>query len=228
MNQEVLCPVCGKGKMEFPNIDSCENCGWTYDSVQYDLHDEECGENTLTVNEYREGLKLMGDAFSVREYEKIYFKGSHQKILDSHLSELSKISLGIDGYFRLPEKYVIYTDKTALENDYIALTADQGDFLCKSFCTMEPKKLISYLQKINLREWEPEYIDPCVLDGTQWTLILEFNGGEQSIEYNGSNAYPAEYKRLLSFFRRNCGKTKDMGGIINDRSYLRGYRRIEI
>ena len=40
----------------------------------------------------------------------------------------------------------------------------------------------------NVWNWLPEYKNPLVLDGCQWSLELEFNG--RSIISEGSNAYP--------------------------------------
>jgi hypothetical protein len=44
------------------------------------------------------------------------------------------------------------------------------------------------LDRIGVWAWQPDYINPDVLDGTQWSLSLCHGGRE--LECEGSNAYP--------------------------------------
>src|ERR1039457_1919798 len=42
------------------------------------------------------------------------------------------------------------------------------------------------IDEINVWNWLPEYMNPNILDGCQWSLELQFNGG--SVTCEGSNA----------------------------------------
>ncbi len=46
----------------------------------------------------------------------------------------------------------------------------------------------SELDKIKIWEWEQRYDNPHVLDGTSWSVHIEYQG--KSLKSSGSNAYP--------------------------------------
>ena len=46
----VKCPVCGQTELT-DDGDVCETCGWFHDIVQEKYHDEEDGENHMSLNQ---------------------------------------------------------------------------------------------------------------------------------------------------------------------------------
>ena len=50
-----------------------------------------------------------------------------------------------------------------------------------------------------LHEWKKSYVDPTILDGTQWDLEITLTGNRKR-SYHGNNAYPAYWKELLRLF----------------------------
>ena len=66
----IACPVCGKHMFRY-DYEICPVCGWIYDYVQLKWPDDYAGANGLSLNEYLEGKKLLGDRFSCRAYEDI-------------------------------------------------------------------------------------------------------------------------------------------------------------
>lgn len=50
-NRLIICPVCGKSKLEL--FDVCGECGWEYDPYQYDDADMDGGANDLSLNNYK-------------------------------------------------------------------------------------------------------------------------------------------------------------------------------
>lgn len=52
--------------------------------------------------------------------------------------------------------------------------------------------------RLFVHEWKKSYVNPCVLDGTQWGLTLVFPDGKEW-EIHGSNAYPPLWD---AFYRR--------------------------
>ena len=51
-----------------------------------------------------------------------------------------------------------------------------------------------------LHEWKKNYVDPYVLDGTQWSLELGLTGNRKR-NYFGSNDYPPYWTELKKVFR---------------------------
>lgn len=60
-------------------------------------------------------------------------------------------------------------------------------------------KALEEIYTSKLWDWEEEYEDPDVLDGTQWTLRLKLFG-EDEREWYGSNRYPQkeEWNALIT------------------------------
>ena len=52
------------------------------------------------------------------------------------------------------------------------------------------------VDKLYVNEWREEYLNPDILDGTQWELIIK-EGDIPIIECNGSNEYPPYWDELI-------------------------------
>ena len=52
--------------------------------------------------------------------------------------------------------------------------------------------------KYRLGEWNKEYVDHGVLDGTQWEIKIKLNSGNE-LEYRGSNAYPRNWVEFIDY-----------------------------
>ena len=59
MNEMVICPVCGKGKVDEGDMTECPVCGWHGDSVQR-RHPDWTGENNITLNEAKDRYAKYG------------------------------------------------------------------------------------------------------------------------------------------------------------------------
>lgn len=63
------------------------------------------------------------------------------------------------------------------------------------------RKIIHTLYDIlYVHEWKKKYVDPGVLDGTQWDLEIKLSGNRKRTVY-GSNAYPPYFKELKKLFK---------------------------
>lgn len=62
-------------------------------------------------------------------------------------------------------------------------------------------KFLKSVYNVGLWEWEDEYVDPDVLDGTQWTIRVRMQNQEEH-EWYGSNAYPAVWKKFIRAVNR--------------------------
>ena len=54
--------------------------------------------------------------------------------------------------------------------------------------------------ELYVHEWKKEYVDPEVLDGTQWHLEIKL-GGRRKRTIDGSNAYPPYWSELKALLR---------------------------
>lgn len=65
-------------------------------------------------------------------------------------------------------------------------------------------QLLAYLSKMHLEEWRREYRPEryglLVLDGCEWRLKLEYDGGINPVEYYGHEVYPWNFEALCELF----------------------------
>ncbi|MBQ7992548.1 MAG: hypothetical protein IJ252_05905 [Solobacterium sp.] len=54
--------------------------------------------------------------------------------------------------------------------------------------------------RLYVHEWNKSYVDPHILDGTQWSLDIQLTR-DRAIHIGGSNAYPPYYDELKALFR---------------------------
>ena len=53
------------------------------------------------------------------------------------------------------------------------------------------------LSDLHMGEWKRSYMDPCVLDGSQWQIRIAYEDGRKPVKLGGSNAYPYNFRELL-------------------------------
>ena len=114
------------------------------------------------------------------------------------LPQLKRLEFEIGGFFGDWEKYVIEIDGDALTRDTVMVLSDLDD------PEVETRGgLLEYLRDMHLEEWRRDYspgrygID--ILDGTQWSLKLEYDDGKTR-EYHGDNVYPWNFGELCRLF----------------------------
>ena len=69
----------------------------------------------------------------------------------------------------------------------------------KRYTKEEAVHMFNDFMKIDTEFWRCSYLDPYVCDGTQWRLAVRYEGGRIA-EWGGSNAYPPDWNKVLSFF----------------------------
>jgi len=71
----------------------------------------------------------------------------------------------------------------------------------KSLTEEEWNKMLDLLfRKMYVHEWEKQYKNPNVMDGKQWKLEISLTDN-RTLEYFGSNSYPAYWDELKQIFR---------------------------
>lgn len=100
-----------------------------------------------------------------------------------------------------------YTEITIRKNDNGAFVKAQKTFGYEEL--PEPKQITSakwqrivnqLYGQLYLHEWKKEYVDPNVLDGTQWSLDINLTN-KRVRHYYGSNDYPPYWTELKKIFR---------------------------
>jgi len=64
-------------------------------------------------------------------------------------------------------------------------------------------ELLDMLSDLHIGEWEKTYDDPLILDGTQWSLDLEYDQDIKKRHYYGSNMFPYNFDDFLSIMEMN-------------------------
>lgn len=99
--------------------------------------------------------------------------------------ELLEFELG--GYFS--EHFAVNYKKGSAEYCSYTHFPDDKIWLNKTIVPKEVQQLIDELEKLNVTKWDKEYINHDMMDGTQWTLVIKYNGSRKKKIY-GSNSYP--------------------------------------
>lgn len=72
-------------------------------------------------------------------------------------------------------------------------------------CTPQPDEFRRFVQQLytqtNPAVWDAEYSEEHVRDGTQWALELYIKGKRNPLRYDGSNAFPPYYHKMLALIR---------------------------
>ena len=64
-------------------------------------------------------------------------------------------------------------------------------------------EFIKGIAELHIGEWKRSYVDPMVLDGTQWSIDIEYEGDHKPVHIDGSNAFPYNFDDLLEFLGVN-------------------------
>lgn len=76
------------------------------------------------------------------------------------------------------------------------------------------------LNNLNVWQWRTNYINPDVLDGTQWSLEIKFE--DQSLKTCGSNCYPKADGRpngKPEFTKEFCNYLKAVKKLLGERTF---------
>ena len=100
-----------------------------------------------------------------------------------------------------------YTDITIRKNDKGAVVKVQKTLAYdelpddRQISPTKWQKIVNTLySQLYLHEWKKSFVDPCVLDGTQWSLDISLTN-KRKRSYSGSTDYPPYWNELLKIFR---------------------------
>lgn len=120
------------------------------------------------------------------------------------LQEIStkSIHFGLGGYFGgYHDVTVSKTASGALIEYKPPIGAEDVAPIEKYLSFDEWMSFVSDLFRCYITDWKNRYVDPGILDGTQWELEITFDD-KSILKRHGSNAYPPHWKKLLSVFKK--------------------------
>ncbi|MDO4474776.1 MAG: hypothetical protein Q4B75_09015 [Eubacteriales bacterium] len=122
-----------------------------------------------------------------------------------NIDYIKKIRFEIGGYFGGYEFYTI-----TIDDEHIHYDAEHS-LMLKPFnlpdttdYPMSKAEFLDGLRELYIGEWRPSYnterFGYMVLDGTQWSLDIEYSNGGKPAHYYGSNSYPYNFDKLKELF----------------------------
>ena len=117
---------------------------------------------------------------------------------NSKLAAMHRFTLEIGGFFDGYTKY-----KYTISEDKVLFDADHSFYLKPSnlpvYKPFTREEFVRGIEALHIGEWKEKYENLCVLDGTQWSISIEYEDGKEQFEIYGSNAYPYNFEELIEF-----------------------------
>ena len=113
------------------------------------------------------------------------------------LDSMSKLVFTIGGFFCGHETrtFTISDDQVLVDVEKTMISMDKEE----EYGPYRKEEFISGLKALHIGEWKRTYIDPLVMDGTQWELDIYHNNCRRPTKISGSNAYPYNFDDLKEF-----------------------------
>ncbi|TNV69070.1 hypothetical protein [Trichococcus shcherbakoviae] len=117
--------------------------------------------------------------------------------------KIKKIEASVGGYFG-----GYYQVEVDLENNLVSWThGGEGELeetVHRNIRLATVKKFLEQLETLDLLNWEAEYIDMSILDGTQWHIEIVMDS--HTIAKHGSNCYPEQWGKFRQAISEITGK----------------------
>ena len=108
----------------------------------------------------------------------------------SQYEKIKKIEAYVGGYFGS-----CYQVEIDLENNLVSWTHGGGgepaNMALRNIRLATGEKFVEQLETLDLLNWEAEYVDQGIMDGTQWHVEIVMDG--HTIAKHGSNDYPEQW-----------------------------------
>ena len=109
---------------------------------------------------------------------------------------IQKIIIEYGGFFGGAERRTLTHDGEDIyvEREFYNGLPDDGRVLYQN---KKWSELLTELKELHIDDWDQEYNDPDVMDGTQWSLDIEFSDDSEGIHIWGSNMFPNNFGDFL-------------------------------
>lgn len=120
---------------------------------------------------------------------------------DANIEAVSKVIFSIGGYFGGYETrtYTIDGDEliTDVEHSLILKPSNIDEPM---ICEFGKEDLLDGIRRLHIGEWlrhySPRRWNMMVMDGTQWSLEIQFSNGYKTVKIDGDNDYPYNFDEL--------------------------------
>lgn len=113
---------------------------------------------------------------------------------DESIPSINKIVFSIGGYFLGYETRTFTFDEKVHVEVAKSILATEKKYTVTHDLSKED--FFKELQELHIGEWDSDYTNHNVLDGTQWELEIDFSDGNRPVKIYGSNEYPYNFKAL--------------------------------
>ncbi|WP_246287263.1 hypothetical protein [Lacticaseibacillus absianus] len=114
--------------------------------------------------------------------------------LDSRMAAIETVEFSIGGYFGGHDITTVDLTTGRIRRDH--LPESQLGRIQFPPRTTTVTDFITQLTALHLGEWRRRYVEPDIMDGTQWELIITFSDTHYRFEAWGSNNYPYNFANL--------------------------------
>ena len=132
------------------------------------------------------------------------------ELFDASIPAIYRVIFSIGGFFEGYETRTITMDEEHLhfdvEHSIIPKPSNLPivlDYPC------DKEKFLDGIRELHMGEWRTSYMNPDVLDGTQWELTIEFSDGHKPFKTSGSNAYPYNFDALQELLGIDSGEDEE-------------------
>ena len=118
------------------------------------------------------------------------------------LRDMKRFVFDYGGYFGGYERrtYTVIGEKVLFDLEHSLYLKPSNLPIYEPFTKDE---FIKGIAELHIGEWKRSYVDPMVLDGTQWSIDIEYEGDHKPVHIDGSNAFPYNFDDLLEFLGVN-------------------------
>jgi len=153
----------------------------------------------LYLERAKQALLEMGVSYTPSQAE------AKAKQFQDNIDYISKVRFEYGGYFGGYEFYTITVDEAHIYFDLEhSLYEKPTNLPVTTDYPMSKDDFLDGLRELFIGEWRPNYrterFGYVVLDGTQWSLHIEYNNGTKQTSYYGSNSYPYNFDKFKALF----------------------------
>ena len=132
------------------------------------------------------------------------------QIFNESLQHIYRFVFDYGGYFGGYEKrtYTVSGEKVLFDIEHSLYLKPSNLPIYEPFTK---EKFIKGIAELHIGEWRRRYVNPMVLDGTQWSIDIEYEyeDGHKPVHIYGSNAFPYNFDDLLEFLGVNEKSDED-------------------
>lgn len=130
------------------------------------------------------------------------YEWNREQAINSFYANIKGIKATVGGFFdgRYHVELDFITRKLLWSHD----GSGEEKMVKKTIRRVTVNRVIDELKRMKLIDWKAKYIEPLVLDGTEWRIEL-IKDGRDIIKY-GHNQYPKEWPEFCKIMQKVSGK----------------------